>query len=34
MKKRKSTKTPAAAATQEETKTGPPYRNIEEAKKH
>ena len=31
MKKRKSTK---GAAPVEETKTGPPYRNIEEAKKH
>ena len=32
MKKRKSTK--AGSAPAEETKTGPPYRNIEEAKKH
>ena len=32
MKKRKSTK--AGAAPAEETKAGPPYRNIEEAKKH
>ena len=31
MKKRKSTK---GAAPAEEAKTGPPYRNIEEAKKH
>jgi len=32
LKKRKTTKTPAAAV--EEVKAGPPYRNIEEAKKH
>jgi hypothetical protein len=34
LKKRKSTKTPAAASLAEETKAGPPYRNIEESKKH
>ena len=34
VKKRKSTKTGTTAAPVEESKTGPPYRNIEEAKKH
>ena len=35
MKKRKSTKSSTAgSAAPEEAKVGPPYRNIEEAKKH
>lgn len=34
LKKRKTAKTPAAASVADEPKVGPPYRNIEEAKKH